>query len=600
MTYLLTGFVENIFQGNHQVTLDNDHLLTKEAPLIKELLSYQDPIHCNELSVDVLNLFIDNKSLYALAIVDDLNQPVGLIDKASISEIFVKPYTRDLYNKQKITEIMNDKPIIVNAHTSIDDLARLIIDSGMQNMMYGFIIVQNNVYVGMATGHALLQEITERKQQDLYNLAHYDQLTGIPNRLLFKDRIAKACEIAGRNGKQIALVYIDLDRFKFYNDTMGHSFGDLLLINVAKRLNESIRKSDTVARLGGDEFVIILQNIIDKSDCIVVLEKILSSLQQPMVLYDKEINITASLGVALFPEHAKNSDQLISKADAAMYEVKEKSRNGYLIYSEEFDSNLIEKNQLEVLLKSAIANNELSLAYQPQVHLVHQNRIIGVEALLRWNNPELGFISPAKFIPIAEETHSIHEIGLWVLKEACLQHVRWIEQGLPKVRVAVNVSGHQLYKDDFIEEVRGVIIETGIEPGFLELELTESILVNEIENTLETLNALRDMGVQLAIDDFGTGYSSLSYLRRLPVNKIKIDRSFVANISNVPANEAIFKAVIALGSNLGLSVIAEGVENLEELACMKSHNCQEAQGFHFSKPISAAEFPAWLKDFQLG
>ncbi len=586
---MLTDFAQNILGDEHE----EDYQSLAESPTVKELLNYQEPILHDDLSVEVLNRFVRDSSLFSLAIVDKLNRPVGLIDRGTITEIFVKPYARDLHYRQLITEIMIDNPVIVDIHTTIDDLAKIIIDSGMRHMSHGFIIVQNEVYVGLSTGHALLEEITRRKQRDLYYLAHYDQLTGVPNRLLFKDRLVKSCQNAHRSEMQTAVMFIDLDRFKFYNDTLGHSFGDLILINVAKRLSECIRKSDTVARLGGDEFVIILQNIINVEDCENVAEKIVESVRQPMTIYERDVNITASLGVALFPLHANSVDEVIAKADAAMYEIKQQGRNNYLIYSPDFDLGLIERNSLEINLKEALENGQFTLVYQPQVNLL-DNSVIGVEALLRWHSPTLGFVPPNKFIPVAEDCGVIHELGLWVLDQACLQHKKWLEKGLPSIKVAVNVSAIQLDHEDFLENFKAVIDAHQIDPAAIELELTEGIMLKQMETTLKTLNALKDFGVRISIDDFGTGYSSLSYLRKLPLDKIKIDRSFITNIHTTSANEAIFTAIMALAKNLSLEVIAEGVETRDELKCVLGHQCIEAQGYFFSKPLPADDLVSWL------
>ncbi|MDO9104991.1 MAG: EAL domain-containing protein [Methylovulum sp.] len=560
-----------------------------QSATVKQLLHYVDPIPVQQRCLDVLNIFIEDKSLFTAPVINDNNVPVGLIDRGRLTEIFFKPYARDLHHRKLIGEIMTTDPVIVDINTSIDDLANITINAGMRHMANGFIIVESSAYVGMATGHKLLEEITQRKQQDLYFLAHYDQLTGVPNRLLFKDRLMQACQYAKRSDKPFALVFVDLDRFKQINDTLGHSFGDQLLINFAHRLTSSVRESDTVARMGGDEFVIILQNLTEAGHAEKVAATIIDNIRLPMLIFDREINVTASLGVALFPLHDDTVDGLIRKADAAMYEVKAKGRNGYIVYSEVYDQCLIERSSLETDLRMALNNQELSVFYQPQIHLP-SNRVIGVEALLRWHHPKRGLISPGTFIPIAEESGLILAIGAWVLHEACRQHVEWVSQGLPLLRMAINVSAIQFRQKEFCACVKDVIEGTGIDPSYIELELTESVVMTNPLQTVATLNELRALGIKLAIDDFGTGHSSLSYLTRFPIDRIKIDQSFVRNIQDVPANEAIVKAIIAMGGSLGLEMIAEGVETVHELECIKNHHCQEVQGFHFSKPIPAGEF----------
>ncbi|WP_446808245.1 putative bifunctional diguanylate cyclase/phosphodiesterase [Methylomonas sp. 2BW1-5-20] len=567
-----------------------------ETPSVRRLLQYVAPVIAQERCVDVLDRFIHEKELLAVAVVDQQQTPVGIVDRGQISDIFLRPFSRDLLHNKRVIEIMDASPIIVDINSSIDDVAQIIIDAGMRHMVNGFIILEKGVYVGMATGHALLEEITHRRQRDLYVLAHYDQLTGLPNRLLFNDRLEQGCRNAQRNHKMLGLVFVDLDRFKYINDTMGHSFGDRLLVNVAERLLATIRQSDTVARLGGDEFVLILQNIESEEDATTVLAGIVDKLLEPMPIFEREIQITASLGMAFFPKHDQTTDGLIRKADAAMYEVKERGRNAFLVYTPTMDHGKVERMSLETQLRMALNNGELSLSYQPQIQLP-EHRVVGVEALLRWQHPQLGAVPPTTFIPIAEETGLIVSIGEWVINEACRQHLVWIEQGLPALRMAVNISGVQFKQREFCGLIKRLLEESGIDPQYLELELTESVVMTQAEHAVQTLMDLRTLGVKLAIDDFGTGYSSLSYLRKFPLDRIKIDQSFIRHIKKTPANEAIVRAIIALGESLGLETVAEGVENGEELACVTSHHCHEVQGYHFAKPLSANDFSDWHRRF---
>ncbi len=567
-----------------------------ETPSVRRLLQYVAPVITQERCVDVLDRFIHEKELLAVAVVDQQQTPVGIVDRGQISDIFLRPFSRDLLHNKRVIEIMDASPIIVDINSSIDDVAQIIIDAGMRHMVNGFIILEKGVYVGMATGHALLEEITHRRQRDLYVLAHYDQLTGLPNRLLFNDRLEQGCRNAQRNHKMLGLVFVDLDRFKYINDTMGHSFGDRLLVNVAERLLVTVRQSDTVARLGGDEFVLILQNIESEEDATTVLAGIVDKLLEPMPIFEREIQITASLGMAFFPKHDQTTDGLIRKADAAMYEVKERGRNAFLVYTPTMDHGKVERMSLETQLRMALNNGELSLSYQPQIQLP-EHRVVGVEALLRWQHPQLGAVPPTTFIPIAEETGLIVSIGEWVINEACRQHLVWIEQGLPALRMAVNISGVQFKQREFCGLIKRLLEESGIDPQYLELELTESVVMTQAEHAVQTLMDLRTLGVKLAIDDFGTGYSSLSYLRKFPLDRIKIDQSFIRHIKKTPANEAIVRAIIALGESLGLETVAEGVENGEELACVTSHHCHEVQGYHFAKPLSANDFSDWHRRF---
>lgn len=570
------------------------HEYDNNAGKVKCLLSDSIPVYLNDRCLDVLQRFIDDENLQALAIVDVQHQAVGIIDRGKICDIFLRPFSRDLLGKRPISELMDTDPIIVDINTSIDDVAQIIIDSGMRHMVNGFIIEDHGVYAGMATGLALLEDITSRKQRELFMLAHYDQLTGLPNRLLFKDRLTQACKTTDRNQKLVALVFVDVDRFKFINDSLGHSSGDRLLQLIASRLTDNVRKSDTVARLGGDEFVVIMQDIVDEDDALKVVAAMVAQLRLPMPIYEHQLQITASMGIALYPLHGQTVDELIRKADTAMYEVKQRGRNNYLMYRHGMENKTQERVSMESHLNNALENEEFSLCYQPQVDLLQQT-MTGVEALLRWQHPQLGQISPATFIPIAEETGLILSIGEWVLREATAQHQRWLDQGLPPIRVAVNISALQFQQDNFADMVRGIIESCAIDPAYLELELTESVVMQRAELAAKTLTELRDLGVKLAIDDFGTGYSSLSYLRKFPIDRIKIDQSFVRGISNTPANEAIVRAIIALGESLGLETVAEGVETLDELKCVASHKCMEAQGYHFAKAMAADDLVVWYR-----
>ncbi|WP_262965844.1 putative bifunctional diguanylate cyclase/phosphodiesterase [Methylobacter psychrophilus] len=577
----------------------NNSLHRSQFSTVKDLVYYVKPISSDMWCLDVLTLFSKDTTIFTVPIVNENNIPVGLISRGRLTELFFKPYARDLHHKKTIGEIMQKDAVIVDTNTSIDDLANITINAGMLHMVNGFIVVERGSYIGMATGQKLLEEITYRKQQDLHYLAHFDQLTGLPNRLLFKDRLLQSIQQAKRTNKLFSLIFVDLDRFKYINDTLGHSFGDELLRIFSQKLTVNVRESDTVARLGGDEFVIILQNLVEAKDAEKIALDIIEYIRKPMLIYDQEIQITASLGVALYPMHDDSLDGLLRKADAAMYEVKEKGRNNYAMYSDVSDCGFIQRNSLEVGLRMALNKNEFSLYYQPQINL-ESNEVVGVEALLRWHHNELGLIPPAQFIPIAEESGLIISIGEWVLNEACRQQVDWISQGLPPLRIAVNVSAIQFRQNNFFDCVKKAIDNSGIDPSYLELELTESLVMTNPLQTVSMLNKIRSLGIKFAIDDFGTGHSSLSYLTRFPIDKLKIDQSFIRNIQGVPGNEAIVRAIIALGSSLGLEIIAEGVETLDELDCIKNYNCQEVQGYFFSRPIPADDFKAWHQDVMKG
>lgn len=576
---------------NFQFKLANQN--AGKAGTVRTLLHYVEPVLLNQGCLEVLDRFIKSQELQAITVIDSNRQAVGIIDRSKISDIFLKPFSRDLLGKKQISELMDIDPIIVDIKASIDDVAQIIIDSGMRHMVNGFVIQENGRYAGMATGLSLLEEITHRKQRELFVLAHHDQLTGLPNRLLFKDRLLQACQHADRNNTLLALIFVDIDRFKFINDSMGHSSGDCLLQFFAERLSKNVRLSDTVARLGGDEFVVILQNVGNEKDVNFIVANILEHIRLPISLYDHSIQVTASMGGAIYPQHGKSVDDLIYKADIAMYEVKQRGRDSFQMFMPGMENKTKERVSLEAQLRLAMAQGELSLCYQPQIDL-QRGRMIGVEALLRWQHPALGYISPVTFIPIAEETGLIIQIGEWVLREAIQQHIHWIEQGLPSLRMAINISAVQFQHDGFLPLIKQIIEESHVDPTYLELELTESVVMIHAERAIEKLTALRALGLKLAIDDFGTGYSSLNYLRKFPIDRIKIDQSFVRGIKNTPANEAIVKAIIALGESLGLETLAEGVENIEELECISSHHCMEAQGYHFAKALKADDLVAWF------
>jgi diguanylate cyclase len=562
---------------------------------IRRLFGYVEPVKTQTRCLDVLEHFIKNESLSTIAIVDEKNKPLGLMERGRITEIFLKPFARDLFHKKLIDEIMDPEPIIVDIDSSIEDVVNIIINSGMHHMVNGVIVLEKGLYAGLATGHALLEKISQRRQHDLYLLAHYDHLTGLPNRMLFNDRLLQACQNAKRNQKMLALVFIDLDRFKFINDSMGHSFGDQILRMVSERLLACVRQSDTVARLGGDEFVMILQNIWTEEDAALLIAEINHRMRMPMPVFGREIQITVSMGLAFYPQHDENIDGLIRKADAAMYEVKERGRNDFMIFSEHMDQSNMQRMSLETQLRMALEGNEFFLCYQPQIKLP-EKKIIGVEALLRWSHPKLGMVSPGQFIPIAEETGLIVPIGEWVLREACRQHLHWRQQGMPPIRIAVNISAVQFKQQNFCSMVNKILEQTGMEPKYLELELTESAVMSNAEHAVQALADLRDLGVKLAIDDFGTGYSSLSYLRKFPIDRIKIDQSFIHQIHATSANEAIVRAIIALADSLGLETLAEGVEILEDLECIQRYNCLEVQGYLFAKPLDKHQFDVWCKE----
>jgi diguanylate cyclase (GGDEF)-like protein/PAS domain S-box-containing protein len=431
------------------------------------------------------------------------------------------------------------------------------------------------------------EDITERKlaEERVQFLAYYDALTGLPNRTLLQDRLAKALAGARRRKDKVAVLFLDLDRFKTINDSLGHSVGDLLLQEVAERLKRWAREQDTVARVGGDEFLIVLSAVKDVADAAVAAGRILDAMIPEFVIQGRSLSVRCSLGISIFPDHGLDAESLIKNADAAMYGAKEGGRNKYSFFTQDMNAQAAERLTLENSLRSALEKGELFLVYQPQMEISTAS-IIGLEALLRWQHPDLGLVPPDKFIRIAENSGLIVPIGEWVLRTACAQARRWQAEGLPAVSVAVNVSAIQFRQEGFCELIKRVLHETDLAPQFLELELTESLLLTNADVMLSAVRELKAMGVKLAIDDFGTGYSSLSYLRQFPVSKLKVDRSFIRDIAENADNAAITIAIISMAKSLNLKVIAEGVEDEAQMSFLRAHHCDEIQGYYFSKPLA--------------
>jgi diguanylate cyclase (GGDEF)-like protein/PAS domain S-box-containing protein len=439
---------------------------------------------------------------------------------------------------------------------------------------------------------AVFHDITERKRKEehLKQHAYHDMLTGLPNRLLFENHFRRQLVYASRHSHSLAVLFIDLDRFKLVNDSFGHAVGDLLLQQVAHRLSQSLHEADLISRLGGDEFNILVTNVDSADQVARLAEKIIDLLSQPFQLNNQDLIIGASVGISLFPDDGVDSATLIKKADIAMYRAKEMGGNHYFFYRDEMATKGMKRLEDLTALRKALANEDFYLVYQPQFDLASR-QLVGVEALLRWNHPTIGTILPGDFIPLAEETGLIAPIGEWVLRQACMQHVKWKRLGLPPLRIAVNISSFQFQHTDFVETISAVLDELSMDPTQLELELTESVIMKNVDTAIQVLNQLKDMGITIAVDDFGTGYSSLSYLRRLPIHVVKIDRSFLQDISSHPGNSCIVKAIITMAHSLQLKVVAEGIETEEQLRILQSYHCDMGQGYLFSKPLPAEDVP---------
>jgi diguanylate cyclase (GGDEF)-like protein/PAS domain S-box-containing protein len=439
----------------------------------------------------------------------------------------------------------------------------------------------------IAGASAIARDITQRKaaEKQVQFLAYYDALTGLSNRTLLQDRLTKALASARRQKGKVALLFLDLDEFKTINDSLGHSVGDLVLKEVAERLKKWAREQDTVARVGGDEFLIVLTALKEAADAAVAAERLMNTMTAEFVVQGHSLCISCSVGISIFPEHGANCETLIKDADAAMYYAKENGCNDFRFFTKDMNAQAVERLTLENGLRLALDKKELFLVYQPQIEIA-TGRIIGLEALLRWQHPELGLVPPDKFIRIAENSGLIMPIGEWVLRTACSQTRKWQDEGLPAVPVAVNVSAVQFRQENFSKLIDRVLRETGLAPEYLELELTESLLLSNADVMFSVLRDLRAMGLKLAIDDFGTGYSSLSYLRRFPVGKLKIDRSFIRDVAVNPDDAAITTAIIGMAKSLNLKVIAEGVEDEAQVSFLRAHQCDESQGYYFSKPLA--------------
>ena len=424
--------------------------------------------------------------------------------------------------------------------------------------------------------------------KELAHQAQHDALTGLPNRYLFNEYLKQALARAKRKQGKLAVLFLDLDRFKLVNDTMGHNLGDRLLYHIAERIRQSLREEDTIARQGGDEFLVLLPEIADDLEAVSVAERILGVFIQPIILDGNEVYMSTSIGISLYPSDGTDLETLVKQADTAMYHAKEKGRNNYQFFTYGLNIKVNERLSMENSLRKALARGEFVLHYQPQVDF-GSGRIVGMEALIRWNSVELGLVPPVAFIPLAEETGLIVPIGEWVLRTACAQNKAWQEQGHPSMSIAVNISARQFREPDFIKLVAKVLQETGLDSQWLELEITESIAMENGKNSLEMLNRFKELGIRISIDDFGTGFSSLNYLRRMPIDTLKIDQCFIRDISSGENGEEVVTAIINLAKNLNLKVIAEGVETNNQWSFLKDRMCDQMQGFLFSRAVPPQE-----------
>ncbi|PWA11240.1 PAS domain S-box protein [Pueribacillus theae] len=442
----------------------------------------------------------------------------------------------------------------------------------------------------------VMRDITERKKIEkiIYHLAYHDALTDLPNRRLFMNELRDAVSQAKQSSSTIAVMFIDLDRFKYVNDSWGHDTGDYILTEAARRIRKSLRSNDTIGRLGGDEFAVLLREVKDKEDVERLTKRIQKKFEEPVEFSGQTYSLSCSIGIALFPDDGRKADDLLTKADTALYNVKDKGRSGYAFFHPEMEEKSLEQVLLENELRKAIELEQFHLDYQPKVDF-STGELVGMEALVRWDHPDLGRIPPNQFIPLAEETGLIVPLGEWVLRRGCEQNKEWQEKGHSPMRLAVNLSVKQLEHPGIVQTIKKVLQETKLDPNWLELEVTESIFA-DVEHAASLLQEIRNLGVHISIDDFGTGYSSFSYIKHLPVDTLKIDSSFIRDIHQNEESQAIVKAVLTLAKSLSINVIAEGIENKEQFNLLNEDGCQQGQGFLFSKPLSSQDFEKYLQN----
>ncbi|GFO66882.1 two-component system response regulator [Geomonas limicola] len=539
-------------------------------------------IHCSE---EVYNICCSDR----LRLVNPILDPVHQLDRS-----FVESSVQDAIARR--------------APLSFD--YRILLDDAVERTLHAELVTVLDHEGKPVSLTGTIQDITERKhaEEQIRLLAYYDALTGLPNRRFFLQQLEQALVYANRNDRLLAVLFLDLDRFKLVNDTLGHGVGDRLLQDVADRLLRCVRRSDCLARgdedgppslvsrLGGDEFTIMLSDIDHFQDVAKVARRILEAISLPYSLEGQEVFLSTSIGISLYPFDACTASDLIRNADGAMYQAKEQGRNGYQIYDESMNAKALERIILESQLHKALKDNEFTVYYQPQV-CARTGEVVGLEALVRWNSRELGIVEPGRFLALAEEIGLVIQIDQWMMREACRQHKAWIDAGFAPVTLALNISGQHFLKNDLLDTVTAVLGQTGLDPGLLELELTEGVLMAHTEKTVKTLKALKEMGVRLAIDDFGTGFSSLSYLKRFPLDVLKIDRTFINDITTDPDDAAITLATIEMAHTLKLQVIAEGVETTDQLEFLVSHGCDTYQGYLFSRPLPPEGIPPLLTGF---
>ena len=552
-----------------------------DARLLREMLNEQGSLNTQVTHLECMS---DAEKHLAEHAVDIILLDLGLPDAQGIGAV------------QRAHAAAPHVPLVVLTGLDDESLAAEALQQGAQDYLIKGQIETRGLL--RALRYAVERKIMDEALAMAREMAHsaeHDFLTGLPNRMLLNDRVGQAIALAKRHVKKVAVLFLDLDGFKHINDSLGHPTGDKLLQSIAKRLVDCIRGSDSVSRQGGDEFVVLLLELEQAEDAAVTARRILQAVAQPHSIDQHDLYVTASIGVSLYPDDGLDAHTLIKNADTAMYQAKENGRQSFQFFKPAMNTRAVERQSIEEGLRRAVERHEFALHYQPKVNLT-TGAITGAEALLRWTHPTRGPVSPMDFIPVAEDCGLILPIGAWVLREACAQARAWMKAGLPLTSMAVNVSAMEFRDKNFLDGLFAVLAETGLDPSYLELELTESVLMKHAAATAIILQTVRKRGVQVAVDDFGTGYSSLSYLQKFPVDAVKIDQSFVRHISAADDDTTIVKAVIGMARGLKLRVIAEGVETLEELAFLRAYRCDEAQGYYFSRPVLPQQFATLLRN----
>jgi len=559
---------------------------------LRDTVSSLAPARQDDLGKTLYERFREEPDTLIVPVVDGEDRPIGIVERNAFFLRMAAEYGRALYAHRPISTLMDREPLVVDADTELAAFTTDSLSYRASDLLRGFIVTENERYLGVGTVLGLLQATNETNRRgvaQIARLAHYDPLTDLPNRVLFQKSLVEALARRARKGDQLAVHFIDLDRFKTVNDTLGHPLGDALLREAAERLRNCVREGDTVARLGGDEFAVVQTGLSDMAGATRLAGRVVEAMSAPFELHGHQVVIGASVGVSAAPSDGEDADELLKKADMALYRAKADGRGAFHFFERAMDEQLQARRALELDLRRALQDGEFELFYQPLYHL-DDERVTGCEALLRWRHPERGMVSPADFIPLAEEIGLIVPLGEWVLRTACAEAVRWPTH----VRLAVNLSPAQFRDRGLVTTVVSALASSGLPAQRLELEITESVLLQDSAANMTMLHDLKALGVRISMDDFGTGYSSLSYLRSFPFDKIKIDQTFVRDILHDSDAMAIIKAVLDLGSSMGVTTTAEGVETQAQLDALRGQGCAEIQGYFISRPAPAVEIARML------